>query len=526
MSSLNKIISSIIIILSITSIFSISPDLSFANKAIIENEDLCLKRPYHNTAEPFYFFPVLRAKLLQVGDKFSFPSRCYKKNIVSFKEISKDKITLSLQNLEKLDTFCSELFIFHTSNHNFLQFILFEGEHTIVLKYITQDDKDEIKLNGIKLYNFCSGLGTTIQSLLMTFKAFYGGMGYDPKTKNPRFRPHISRAQEKANLRILELYNHYTPERRKNNTIVNFDKKTVHSGDFILISRFDGLDPLIMLGAGGRSGHSAVCSWIGDELYVLESQSGWYWPKSGIQRNKWEDWLQWAHNADFNAILLPIRKEYRDKFNNTKALEWFENEVEGLNYGYHNFLASWIDTLDKNFPVISTHETMEFLFSLVSKVYSPASDLMVTEFINRKIGTQDLNLTLQQAIAEAARKGKSFEEIIAMPEKEGIEYSDGLNYVCCCFVVAFWKHGGLFGDLDFSPNEFGPRDVYMIDIYDKNVTRPQECIDDNPDLPYCQIMGKFIFDLEMNLYSSIKPYAHMNERCSSQGPDFIREDGC
>ena len=66
----------------------------------------------------------------------------------------------------------------------------------------------------------------------------------------------------------------------------------------------------------------------------------------------------------------------------------------------------------------------------------------------------------------------------------------------------------------------------MLDIFDKNVTRPQECIDDNPDLPYCQITGKFIMVLEYDLYSSIKPYDHMNERCSSQGPDFIREDGC
>ena len=66
----------------------------------------------------------------------------------------------------------------------------------------------------------------------------------------------------------------------------------------------------------------------------------------------------------------------------------------------------------------------------------------------------------------------------------------------------------------------------MLDIFDKNVTRPQECIDDNPDLPYCQVMGRFIIDLEEGAYSSIKPYAHMNERCSSQGPDFIREEGC
>ena len=89
---------------------------------------------------------------------------------------------------------------------------------------------------------------------------------------------------EKANLRIMELFNHYTPERR-NNTIVNFDTIIVKSGDFLLISRFDGIDPLIMLGSGGRSGHSAVCSWIDGELYVVESQDGWYWPRSGVQRN-------------------------------------------------------------------------------------------------------------------------------------------------------------------------------------------------------------------------------------------------
>jgi hypothetical protein len=37
---------------------------------------------------------------------------------------------------------------------------------------------------------------------------------------------------EKANLRILELFNHYTPERR-NNTIVNFDKNIIKNGDVI-----------------------------------------------------------------------------------------------------------------------------------------------------------------------------------------------------------------------------------------------------------------------------------------------------
>ena len=83
-----------------------------------------------------------------------------------------------------------------------------------------------------------------------------------------------------------------------------------------------------MIGSGGRSGHSCVCSWIDDELYVLESQDGWYWPKKGIQRNKWDDWIQWAHNADFNVALLPLREEYRQKMDFEKANAWFETDIE------------------------------------------------------------------------------------------------------------------------------------------------------------------------------------------------------
>ena len=116
------------------------------------------------------------------------------------------------------------------------------------------------------------------------------------------------------------------------------------------------------------------------------------------------------------------------------------------------------------------------------------------------------------------------EEMMAIPEEEGIVYHDGLSYTCSCFVIAFWKHGGMFGDMEILPNEFSPRDLYTLDVFDKNFQRPQECIDDNPDLPYCQVTGKFIVDLEN--YSTVKPYSHMNERCPSIGPDFIRVDGC
>ena len=523
MYSLTRLMNILITFLFLVQIFTEEADFSFAKKEIIENEDVCLRRPYWKRAEPLYCFPIVRAKLKEVGDKFSFKSRCFDKNIVIFKEITKDTMTFTLQNLEKKETFCSELFFFHTSNHNYFQFIAFQGEHDITLKYITQDDKDEIRVNGVKLYNFCESLMTTIQSLFKTLKAFLGGMGYDPEAKNPRYRPSIPRDMEKVNLRILELFNHYTPERR-NNTIVNFDKKIIKSGDVILISRLDGIDPLIMIGSGGRAGHSCVCVWRDDELYVIESQDAAYWPKKGIQRTKWDDWVKYAHNADFNVVLLPLRDEYRNKLDIEKAWAWFEDEVEGLPYGFNNFVFTWIDTRNDSFPIMlnKENEFEEFFFSVLDIVYPSLGERFGREALNFRLNTS--NLTFQQIIAEAARRGIEFEDLMAIPEKEGLPYRAGVAYTCSCFVVAFWEHGGMFGDLEILPNEFTPRDLYTLDVYDKNFQRPQECIDDNPDLPYCQVTGKFI--VELDNYSTVKPYSHMNERCPSIGPDFIRVDGC
>ena len=147
---------------------------------------------------------------------------------------------------------------------------------------------------------------------------------------------------------------------------------------------------------------------------------------------------------------------------------------------------------------------------------------MMGEALNMRVGTR--NLTISQATAEGARQGKTFEELVAMPEIDGWIYSDGPNYVCSCFVTAFYKAGGLFDGLSIQANEFTPKDVYSLNFFDKNYKRPQACIDADPELPYCQIMGKFKIDLPT--YSSIDPYDHMNENCPSLGPDFVRPADC
>jgi hypothetical protein len=119
---------------------------------------------------------------------------------------------------------------------------------------------------------------------------------------------------------------------------------------------------------------------------------------------------------------------------------------------------------------------------------------------------------------------------MAMPEIDGWEYSsisphkDGLAYVCSSYVAALYKAAGLFDDLEINATEFTPRDVYMLDFFDATYERPQVCVDADPSIPYCQLLGNYRMTLPG--YSTISPYARMNERCSSIWPDYIREDGC
>ena len=309
----------------------------FSSQEIIENEDQCLKRPNMDSDEPFYFAPVLRAKLINVGDQFAFPSSCFKRNIATLQSMTESSITITLENSQPRYLVCTDLMIFHTSNLNQVKLITLIGKHQITFDNITQDDLDEISLNSIKIFSLCTTLSNEIKSVITTVKAFLGGLGTDPNDPSPIMRPSIPEEMVEANLRLLKVYNNYTPKRRENK-IVNFDKNIIKTGDFVAISRMDGLDPLIMIGAGGHLGHTGVCSWIDGELYVLESQDGWYWPTAGIQRTKWEQWIEWAYNADFNVAILPLREEYRNKLDEKKANEWFINVAEGLPYGYHNFI--------------------------------------------------------------------------------------------------------------------------------------------------------------------------------------------
>ena len=487
----------------------------------------CDLRDNAQSADYYYLLPVLKAKLKLENSIETFNSSCFNNNKIFIEKLSKEETILNIQSSDAKSFFCKDSYVLSLSNFHSIHTVFMHGEQKIHLKNLTEDDLLDIKTNGFRVFAFCQGFLSSVHSLYMTLKLYIGGMGKNPSSVVPILRPKVPEYMEKANVDFLERFVNVKLRKRREqygNIVLDIDEKEIKTGDFVSIFRLDGLDPMIMMGTGSHAGHSAVACWIDGELYILESQDGWYWPKRGIQRNKWSIWKEWAHNADFHVAILPLKEEYRNKLNVEKALKWFTEEVEGLNYGYHNFLFSWIDTEHDNMPNVLQTETVILVMSLIEKISRSTIDLILGEALNMRVGTK--NKQIHEVAYEAAKRNQTIEELLAMPEIEGWEYSDGKNYVCSCFVIAFYKHGDMFEGMEINPTEFTPKDVYQLAIFDKDYKnrRPQICQEADPDLEYCQIMGKY--SIENPGYSTIKPYPRMNERCPSKAPEFIRPDGC
>lgn len=137
--------------------------------------------------------------------------------------------------------------------------------------------------------------------------------------------------------------------------------------------------------------------------------------------------------------------------------------------------------------------------------------------------------SISELSAIAAQQSMGLSEVMAIVEEDGWKYTgleprDGEAYVCSAYTAAMYKAAGILVE-PVNATEFTPRDNYMLDIFDTNFTRPQACIDADPNLPYCQLIGEYRVNIGED-YSILKPYAHMNEKCPTINPDYERPTGC
>lgn len=139
----------------------------------------------------------------------------------------------------------------------------FSGDHQILMNNLTQDDFDEIKVNGVKVFNFCHGLIRTVFHFWKTKNMFPTSHQENMLFATP------SNEAENISKEFLEEYGFEFIKR--NNTLIHLDQELIKNGDLFTAYGLNGGHPLIMFGTGGRAAHNAVAMWIEGELYILEA---------------------------------------------------------------------------------------------------------------------------------------------------------------------------------------------------------------------------------------------------------------
>jgi len=157
--------------------------------------------------------------------------------------------------------------------------------------------------------------------------------------------------------------------------------------------------------------------------------------------------------------------------------------MEGYPYGYHNFLFGWIDTPEDNFPNLMPYLLLPVVFEVLDKISHPVVNSFILEALNHRLESSGLGF--QEIVKEAASRGMTLDQVIAMPEKDYWVYSDGPSYVCSCLVVGLWKAAGLFEGYNIHATEFTPKDIYNLNFFNTNPDLPEQCRLSDPDLPYC-----------------------------------------
>ena len=121
----------------------------------------------------------------------------------------------------------------------------------------------------------------------------------------------------------------------------------------------------------------------------------------------------------------------------------------------------------------------------------------------------------------------SLNELIAIPEDDSWHYktSKGMPFFTqASFIASALKELGVFHGEEINASEFTVTDIYQLDIFEKGYDKPEFCVEADYILDYCQLFGTYRLDLPG--FSSIHPYAHMNERCPNMYENMYRPTDC
>ena len=447
------------------------------------------------------------------------------------------------------------------------------------------DEASDVAANGVGLYVLPCGLLGTVTSALATVGLF-DGSPQEMATANIDFL--VERGVWPDN--PPQLFN----------VSVALDPAAIRSGDYLAILRLDGLDPTIAWGAGGMTGHSALCVWRTEAngsraLYVTESTDSnplgptyfpvrtllrysrtYFFPHCGLapfvrsqsltlpnlrcslrspqppygsgKTTPWATWVGLAAQAAFHVAVLPLADSYADAFDEAAYWAW-QATVQGMPYGYHTMLLSFLDTGGASFanlPLPLDSAEMPVALDVADALLGNSTAgvsiySMLTWGFNLRTGASCATIRCAAGIVNAnklaGRAPASLTEAFAMPELDSYDYGVNKSLVCSEFCAGGWKaalrHAYPVWDA-IQAGEQTPNDNVQMALFSPTQSRfnatscPGGGLTTSPTGTgaYCQILGTWRMHLPR--YNTIPLYDRMNERCPSQwrpasvGPSYVR----
>jgi len=484
--------------------------------------------PYYSFI-PMYKGGVVPSQPLVWGE--NDPKACFGINTATLVPSGKpNSWNLTIISGQQRALFCSDFYLLATVDGAALQTISFEGTVTIPWVLAAGADGEahqwDINNKGIRVFKFIGDFLSTVSSLIDT-AALFQSEGTLP----------VSDETAARNLDFLAKYAGITMPNRTTQEVI-LDESQINSGDFLGVMRLDGMDPMMAWAMGSTTGHTTVAMWIDSELYICESTTnGTYWPTNGVQKTPYRTWLAQAKAAGYNVVHAPMSAEARKTFNASAALEWFST-VEGLDYGFHNLLFGWIDTVGGNYPCLPPDwsvclgwDAVEVLFGLMDAWVPVVGDLLFNEAFNHRLNTTGLKAA--DLYHQAALAGVPYGTLPTIVEDDSFTYNttrngvvtQGRSMVCCVLVCSMWKAGGAFGEAgsEIQCGEQTNADVYQLNILDAPA-RPAECVAADPTNPLCQVEGHYALVLKGE--GTRKFFPHMGETCPSRPPKYEKPIDC
>jgi len=114
--------------------------------------------------------------------------------------------------------------------------------YTITIKNVDDRKLEDIQKFGLHVFRACDKLANIIPDFLVTIGLFFGGLGLNPDV--PIFGSKPTWWQEYLNVLFIKQANGYEWKHRKD-VLVDLDVSNVKSGDFVIVTRMDGLDQMI-----------------------------------------------------------------------------------------------------------------------------------------------------------------------------------------------------------------------------------------------------------------------------------------